>query len=138
MTHRRGPASSYGTEKKIRARENQVCKRKGAAKAKPVSDRSPENRQEPYQAAKEPGQIRSALRRKAEDLVKVARQRGEHRVVGKTLEELRDVSDPEGPLETGRYLVEALAETHFSSGCKRCDCTGGGQGSKQGSRGTST
>src|SRR5260370_37312835 len=112
------------------AREKEGWKRKGAAKAKPVSDRSPENRQEPYQAAKEPGQIRSALRRKAEDLVKVARQRREHRVVGKTLEELRDVCDPEGPLETGRYLVEALAASHVCSGYKRCDCTGGGPGSK--------
>src|SRR5438034_288668 len=39
----------------------------------PASDRSPENRQEPYQAAKEPRQIRSALRRKVENFVKVAR-----------------------------------------------------------------
>src|SRR5258708_6101172 len=121
MTHRREPASSYGTEKKIRARENQVRKRKGAEKPKPVSDRSPENRQEPYQAAKEPGQIRSALRRKVEDLVKVARQRGEHRVVGETLEELRDVGDPERALEAGCYLVEPLAKAHVASGDARRD-----------------
>src|SRR6266852_3254296 len=92
--------------------------------ARPVRDRSPEDSQEPYQAAKEPGQIRGALRREGEDFVKVAGQRGKHCVVGETLEELGNIGDPEGALEAGSYLVETLAEAHFSPGWKRSDCTG--------------
>jgi len=35
-----------------------------------------------------------------------------HRIVRETLEDFRDVGDPEGTLEAPAYLLESLAETH--------------------------
>ncbi len=114
-SYRRKPRRTDRTEQEVRACQDQIGEGKSAAKAEPVSDRASKDGQEPYQAAKEPGQIRSALRRKAEDFVKVACQRGKHGVVGETFEELGDVGDPEGPLEARSYLVETLAKAHDAS-----------------------
>src|SRR5260370_457464 len=115
-SYRREPRRSDRTKQEVRACEDQVGEGESTSKAEPAGDGSPEDSQEPYQAAKEPGQTRGALRREVEDFVKVADQRSEHVVVGETLEEFGDIGDPEGALEAGSYLVETLAETHFSPG----------------------
>src|SRR5260370_42622712 len=61
-SYRREPRRSDRTKQEVRACEDQIGEGKSTAKAEPVGDGSPEDSQEPYQAAKEPGQIRGALR----------------------------------------------------------------------------
>src|SRR6266480_1873092 len=80
--------------------------------ARPVGDGAAENGQEPNQAAEQTGKIGGAFGREIQRFVKVAGQRSERRIVGEALEELAEVGDPEGTLESVADFLEPLAKSH--------------------------
>jgi hypothetical protein len=130
LADRGEPRGTERAEEEIGSCQNKISEGKGTTKTQAIGDGAAEDGEKPDQAAEEAGEIRSTLRRKRERLMKIASERGESGIVGKTFKEFRNVGDPEGTLEAGSYLMKTLAETHFSPGGKCSDCTGGRQGSK--------
>src|ERR1019366_2445539 len=64
--------------------------------------------QKPHQTAKESGKGARLFRGKFQDFMEIARQRSERRVIGKSLEQLADVGDPERALEAHANVAPTL------------------------------
>ncbi len=62
---------------------------------------------------KKPVRRAGLLRRETQGFVQIARQRRERRVVGKPLEQLADVGDPERTLEAGANVVPTLGKAQM-------------------------
>ena len=120
VAHRREPRRAQRSQQKIGAAQDQIGQRKRAAEAHAVGERSAEDRQKPHQPAEESGERAGLLGGELQDFVQIARQRGEGRVIGKPLEQLADVGDPEGTLEAGANVAPTLrkAQMFSSSSCQ--------------------
>src|SRR3989440_5939441 len=118
------PRRVDGAEQKIGRSKNQVSQRERAAETETVRDRAAKNREKPNHTAKDSSERAGLLCRKIQLFVEIVGERSESAVVGKALENFRDVGDPEGALEAGADFVESLAEAHFFSAWKRSDCNG--------------
>jgi len=125
------PRRVDGAEQKIGRSKNQVSQRERAAETETVRDRAAKNREKPNHTAKDSSERAGLLCRKIQLFVEIVGERSESAVVGKALENFRDVGDPEGALEAGADFVESLAEAHFFSAWKRSDCNGPKKRSKE-------
>jgi hypothetical protein len=86
-----------------------------------VRDGSAEDGQEPNHAAENSRERPGLLRGEIEFFLKIEGEGGKRAVVGKALEDFRDVGDPEGALEAVADFLEPLAKAHDASGDARRD-----------------
>src|ERR1019366_7724639 len=93
---------------KVGAAQDQISQRKRTAEAHSVGESSAEHRQKPYQSTEESGERAGLFGGKFQDFMEIARQRSERRVIGKPLEQLADVGNPEGTLETHANVAPTL------------------------------
>ena len=115
VAHRRQPRRSQRSQQKIGAAQDQVGQRERAAKSHAVGQRAAEYRQKPHQPAEESGERAGLLGGEMQDFVQIARQRSERRIIGKPLEQLADVGDPEGTLEAGANVAPTLGKAQMLS-----------------------
>ena len=108
VAHGRQPGGADGADQKISGGQDEVRHREGAPEADAVSYCPAENRQEPDHAAEDAGQGPGLLGGETQFLLQVQGKGSERAVVGKALENLGDVGDPEGTLEARAYFLPAL------------------------------
>ena len=108
VAHRRQPGRSDGANQKIRDSQDEVRHRKSAAEAQAIGDGTTKNGEKPHHAAEDAGQSSRLLSGKIQPLLQVQGERRKSSVVGKTLEDLADVGNPEGPLEASANLVTSV------------------------------
>src|SRR5206468_2930824 len=99
------PGSPKRSKQEIRTTQNQIGQRQRPSKAKSVGDSSPESSEKPDQASEQPSEAAGLLDSKIQCLMKITSQRCKGGIVGKPLEQLTNVSDPEGTLESGTNLM---------------------------------
>ncbi len=109
------PGRSQRSQQEVGATQDQVGEGKGATEAHPVSHGSAEYRQKPHQPAEDSGERTRLLGWEMQRFMEVARQRGEGRVIGKPLEQLAEVGDPEGALKAGANVVPTLRKAQIVS-----------------------
>ncbi len=120
VAQRSQPRRSERAEEEIRARQNQVSNRQGAAEAEAIGNRSSKYRQDPDQPAKKPRKIRRPLGGKVQRFVEIPGKGSESSVVREPLKQFAEVGDPERALKPGSHFCQTLVEAHATSrGCKR-------------------
>ena len=110
VADRREPRRAQRSQQEISSTEDEVSDRKCAAKAESIRHRAANDSKKPDPAAEHSGKAAGLLHVEVQSLVQVAREHGEYRVVGKPLEKLADIGDPEWALESGANLVESFRE----------------------------
>ena len=113
ITYRREPGCGDGANQKVSSAEDEVGQRKCAPEAQTVGRGTAEDRKEPDPSTESAGQSASLLGGEVQILLQVECERGERAIIGKPLEDLSNVRDPEGPLETGADFFPAFRKTQM-------------------------
>ena len=111
VAHRSEPGRADRSEQEVGATQNQVGQRKRPAEAQAISDGSAEHCQKPDQTSEQSSQAAGLFHSKIQGFVKIARQRCERGIVGKSLKEFADIGDPERALEPGANLLQAFGKS---------------------------
>ena len=115
VAQRSQPCGTDRPQHEIGEGEKQVGQRKCAPEAEAVGKRAANHGEEPDPTAEHSGQAAGAFDVKMQTLVQVASQNGKHGIIGKPLEKLADVGNPERTFEPGADFFEALREGQSGS-----------------------
>jgi hypothetical protein len=118
VANRRKPGRADGADQEVSHREDEIRKRKSAAKPKLVRHSAAKDGEKPDHAAEDAGERSGLLGGEVELLLEIDGEGGKGAIVGEALEDLADVGDPEGALEAVANFLEPLAKAHgTSAGC---------------------